>query len=220
MNIFYNILTNNIYKIIELILLSSIIPYIVLVLKLFNLIIPVLLLVCSYCIIIYCIENKNILLEFKKIFNFNINIFFKIILRWMFASLLLLIITFYFFNDKFFIIQNNKPEILWKIMILYPIFSALPQEFIFCKFFFYRYKSIFKSDNNLVISSALFFAITHILFLNFIAPILSFIGGLLFANTYNKHRSLLLVSIEHGLYGNTLFFIGLGWYFWGGSINY
>ena len=220
MNIFYNILTHNIYKIIELILLSSIIPYIVLVLKLFNLIIPVLLLVCVYCIIIYCIENKNFSSEFKKIFNININIFIRIIIRWIFASLILFIITFYFFNEKFFIIQNNKPEILWKIMILYPILSALPQEFIFCKFFFYRYKSIFKSDNNLVISSALFFSITHILFLNFIAPILSFIGGLLFANTYNKHRSLLLVSIEHGLYGNTLFFIGLGWYFWGGSINY
>jgi len=220
MNIFYNILTHNIYKIIELILLSSIIPYIVLVLKLFNLIIPVLLLVCAYCIIIYCIENKNFSSEFKKIFNININIFIRIIIRWIFASLILFIITFYFFNEKFFIIQNNKPEILWKIMILYPILSALPQEFIFCKFFFYRYKSIFKSDNNLVISSALFFSITHILFLNFIAPILSFIGGLLFANTYNKHRSLLLVSIEHGLYGNTLFFIGLGWYFWGGSINY
>jgi len=220
MNIFYNILTHNIYKIIELILLSSIIPYIVLVLKLFNLIIPVLLLVCVYCIIIYCVENKNFSSEFQKIFNININILIRIIIRWIFASLILLIITFYFFNEKFFIIQNNKPEILWKIMILYPIFSALPQEFIFCKFFFYRYKSIFKSDNNLVISSALFFAITHILFLNFIAPILSFIGGLLFANTYNKHRSLLLVSIEHGLYGNTLFFIGLGWYFWGGSINY
>ena len=220
MNNFYTIFTHNIYKIIELILLSSIIPYIVLVLKLFNLIIPVLLLVCVYCIIIYCIENKNFSSEFKKMFNININILLKIIIRWIFASLILLIITFYFFNEKFFIIQNNKPEILWKIMILYPIFSALPQEFIFCKFFFYRYKSIFKSDNNLVISSALFFAITHILFLNFIAPILSFIGGLLFANTYNKHRSLLLVSIEHGLYGNTLFFIGLGWYFWGGSINY
>ena len=220
MNIFYNILTHNIYKIIELILLSSIIPYIVLVLKLFNLIIPVLLLVCVYCIIIYCIENRNFSSEFQKIFNININILIRIIIRWMFASLILLIITFYFFNEKFFIIQNNKPEILWKIMILYPIFSALPQEFIFCKFFFYRYKSIFKSDNNLVISSALFFAITHILFLNFIAPILSFIGGLLFANTYNKYRSLFLVSLEHGLYGNTLFFIGLGWYFWGGSINY
>ena len=220
MNIFYNILTHNIYKIIELILLSSIIPYIVLVLKLFNLIIPVLLLVCVYCIIIYCIENKNFSSEFEKIFNININILIRIIIRWIFASLILIIITFYFFNEKFFIIQNNKPEILWKIMILYPIFSALPQEFIFCKFFFYRYKSIFKSNENLVISSALFFSITHILFLNFIAPILSFIGGLVFANTYNKHGSLLLVSLEHGLYGNTLFFIGLGWYFWGGSINY
>tara|TARA_B110000008_G_scaffold86424_1_gene88213 strand:+ start:3882 stop:4451 length:570 start_codon:yes stop_codon:yes gene_type:complete len=188
--------------------------------KLFNLIIPVLLLVCSYCIIIYVIEHKNIIYEFKKIFNIDIKVLVKIILRWMFASFLLFLITFYFFNDKFLMIQNNRPEILWKIMILYPIFSALPQEFIFCKFFFYRYKSIFKSDNNLVISSALFFSITHILFLNFIAPILSFIGGLLFANTYNKHRSLLLVSIEHGLYGNTLFFIGLGWYFWGGSLNY
>lgn len=220
MNIFYNILTHNIYKIVELILLSSIIPYIVLVLKLFNLIIPVLLLVCVYCIIIYCVENEKFSSEFKKIFNININILIRIIIRWIFASLILLIITFYFFNEKFFIIQNNKPEILWKIMILYPIFSALPQEFIFCKFFFYRYKSIFKSDTNLVISSALFFSVTHILFLNFIAPILSFIGGLLFASTYDKHRSLLLVSIEHGLYGNTLFFIGLGWYFWGGSINY
>ena len=69
MNFLYNILTHNIYKIIELILLSSLVPYVVLVMKLFNLIIPVLLLVCSYCIIIYIIEHKNILSEFKKIFN-------------------------------------------------------------------------------------------------------------------------------------------------------
>jgi len=105
-------------------------------------------------------------------------------------------------------------------MLLYPIFSALPQEFIFCKFFFYRYKSLFKNDNNLVIFSGIFFSITHLLFLNFIAPILSLIGGLLFANTYKKYRYLLLVSLEHCLYGNTLFFIGIGWYFWGGSVNY
>ena len=88
MNNFYNILTHNIYKIIELILLSSIIPYIVLVLKLFNLIIPVLLLVCVYCIIIYSIENKNFSSEFKKIFNININILIRIIIRWIFASLI------------------------------------------------------------------------------------------------------------------------------------
>ena len=57
MNFLYNILSHNIYKIIELILLSSVVPYIVLVQKLFNLIIPVLLLVCSYCVIIYIIDQ-------------------------------------------------------------------------------------------------------------------------------------------------------------------
>ena len=35
-------------------------------------------------------------------------------------------------------------------MLLYPLFSALPQEFIFCKFFFYRYKTIFKTNFNLI----------------------------------------------------------------------
>ena len=67
MNFFYSILTHNIYKIFELIILSSIVPYIVLVMKLFNLIIPVLLLVCSYCIIIYVIEHKNIIYELRTV---------------------------------------------------------------------------------------------------------------------------------------------------------
>ncbi len=220
MSLFFKLLNNNYFKILEIIILSSLIPCLVLFLKLHSLIIPILLIICLYCITIYCIENKNIYLEFKKTFNINIFILFKIIFRWLLASLILYFITLYFFNEKLFIIQNNKPEILWKIMLLYPIFSALPQEFIFCKYFFYRYKSLFKTDDNLVIFSGIFFSITHLLFLNFIAPILSLIGGLLFANTYKKHRSLILVSLEHGLYGNTLFFIGIGWYFWGGSVNY
>ena len=220
MSLFLKLLNNNYFKIIEITILSSLIPCIVLFLKLHNLIIPILLIICLYCITIYCLENKNLLLELKKTLNIDLYILFKIILRWLFASFVLYLLTMYFFNDKLFIIQNNRPEILWKIMLLYPIFSALPQEFIFCKFFFYRYKSLFKSDKNLVIFSGIFFAITHLLFLNFIAPVLSLIGGLLFASTYNKYRSLVLVSLEHGLYGNTLFFIGIGWYFWGGSVNY
>ena len=45
-------------------------------------------------------------------------------------------------------------------------------------------------------------------------------AGLIFASTYAKSKSLALVTIEHGLYGNFLFFIGLGWYFYGGAINH
>ena len=219
MNIFYNILNHNIYKIIELLLLSSAVPFLVLVMKLYNLVIPVLWIVTFYCLLIFIFKNPQVKFKLKNVFNFNFKILLKIIIRWLFVSLILYLLTYYFFIDKLFIIQKNKPEILWKIMLLYPLFSALPQEFIFCKFFFYRYKTIFKTNFNLIASSAIFFSIAHILFLNFLAPVLSFIGGLLFANTYNKHKSLLLVSIEHGLYGNSLFFLGLGWYFWGGSLN-
>lgn len=218
MNLLIKTLNNNLYKIIELALLSSILPYVVLVLKFYNLVLPILWLVTLYCIIIFYIKENNINYKLKKIFNINRLVLIKIIIRWIIFSTILLLITYYLFNEKFFIIQKNNPEILWKIMLLYPIFSALPQEFIFCKFFFFRYKSIFKNNLNLTIASALCFGIAHILFLNIIAPVLSLIGGFLFANTYRKHKSLLLVSIEHGLYGNTLFFVGLGWYFWGGSL--
>ena len=202
MNLLIKTLNNNLYKIVELALLSSILPYLVLVLKFYNLVLPILWLVTLYCIIIFYLKENNINYKLKNIFNINRLVLIKIIIRWIIFSAILLLITYYFFNEKFFIIQKNNPEILWKIMLLYPIFSALPQEFIFCKFFFFRYKSIFKSNLNLTIASA----------------VLSLIGGFLFANTYRKHRSLLLVSIEHGLYGNTLFFVGLGWYFWGGSL--
>ena len=47
---------------------------------------------------------------------------------------------------------------------------------------------------------------------------LGIFGGYIFASTYKKTKSLLIVSIEHALYGNTIFFLGLGWFFWGGSV--
>ena len=41
----------------------------------------------------------------------------------------------------------------------------------------------------------------------------------IFASTYSKTKSLALVTIEHGLYGISLFLIGLGWYFYGGAVH-
>tara|TARA_Y100000588_G_C13721833_1_gene697629 strand:- start:57 stop:272 length:216 start_codon:yes stop_codon:yes gene_type:complete len=70
----------------------------------------------------------------------------------------------------------------------------------------------------MVTMSALAFCIAHILFINWVAPVLGLAAGLIFALTYQKTKSLLLVSIEHGLYGDALFFVGLGWFFWGGAM--
>ena len=42
------------------------------------------------------------------------------------------------------------------------------------------------------------------------AIILTFLGGLLFAFTFKKTKSTILVSIEHAIYGSWLFTIGMG----------
>ena len=120
---------------------------------------------------------------------------------------------------QFLSLPRHAPEILWKIFLLYPVLSALPQEYIFCSYFFQRYKPLFGAGTAVIIASAVVFAVAHILYINWVAPLIGLGGGLLFALTYAKHRSLALVTLEHGLYGNTLFFIGLGWFFWGGSVN-
>jgi len=48
MSLFLKILNNNLYKTLELVLLSSILPYVVLVLKLYNFVLPVLWIVSIY----------------------------------------------------------------------------------------------------------------------------------------------------------------------------
>jgi uncharacterized protein len=99
------------------------------------------------------------------------------------------------------------------VMILYPLLSVLPQELLFRVYFFQRYSSVFGRGVSLMAVNALSFAFVHIIFGNWIAVGLSGIGGVLFASTYDKSRSLLLVSLEHAVFGNFLFTIGLGQYF-------
>ena len=98
MNLLIKTLNNNLYKIVELALLSSILPYIVLVLKFYNLVLPILWLVTLYCIIIFYLKENNINYKLKNIFNINRLVLIKIIIRWIIFSAILLLITYYFFN--------------------------------------------------------------------------------------------------------------------------
>lgn len=206
------------YKLIELITIGIIIPSIIIIYKLAGYTLIVLWIISFYCFVIYAKNNKD---NLKDIFKFR-EIKFRnlklILLRWAIISVFLTIVTFFFFPDKFLFLQRNNPNFIWLLFIFYPIFSALPQEFIFCTFFFNRYKKII-NPNYIPIMSALFFTFSHFFFINLIAPTLSIFAGLIFAHTYKKTNSLALVTLEHSLYGNTLFYIGLGYYFWGGSVN-
>ena len=142
-----------------------------------------------------------------------------IVIRWVFASFGMFIFIYFYSPDKIFGLINYKPEIIPLLLIFYPIFSALPQEFIFCSFFFERYEKLFGNGKKMMIASSIVFAYAHLLYINPVAPTLSLLGGLIFASTYLKTKSLALVTIEHGLYGNSLFLIGLGYYFYGGNVH-
>jgi membrane protease YdiL (CAAX protease family) len=109
----------------------------------------------------------------------------------------------------FFVPRTNIPLFLI-ILLVYALFSVWPQELIYRTFFFKRYSSLFVNKKLLVLVNAIVFSLAHILFKNTLVLILTFIGGLIFAISYLKFKSTMLVSIEHALYGNWLFTVGMG----------
>lgn len=108
----------------------------------------------------------------------------------------------------------------WAVLMLaYPVFSVYPQGVIYRAFFFERYTPLFPSRWTMILASAFAFAFLHIIFRNNLAIVLTFVGGLLFAARYEQTGSLAASSFEHALYGCWLFTVGLGPYFYHGTIS-
>lgn len=141
-----------------------------------------------------------------------------ILVRWICATILICGFTYLYEPDRLFFIPREAPHIIPFLVIAYPLLSALPQEYIFCSFFMKRYGVFIPSFWGKIILSALVFGYAHMLFINWVAPVFSFFGGLVFAYTYLKTKSLALVTIEHSLYGNSIFLAGIGYYFYSGGI--
>ena len=92
-----------------------------------------------------------------------------------------------------------------------------PQEALYRRFLLLRYQRLFGSGAGSVLTSAAAFGFAHIVYGNALAVGLSAAGGLLFAASYRRHRSLALVCLEHALYGCLVFTIGLGRFFYTGA---
>jgi len=105
------------------------------------------------------------------------------------------------------------------IMTLYPVLSVYPQELAFRAFLMHRYRAIFPREGMMIAASALAFGYAHVLLHNGLAVGLSTVGGVLFAWTYGRSRSLAAVCLEHAIYGCFLFTIGWGAYFYGGAMG-
>ncbi|MEN7550983.1 CPBP family intramembrane glutamic endopeptidase [Rapidithrix thailandica] len=107
----------------------------------------------------------------------------------------------------------HNPNMWLLTILLYPLWSVFPQEVIYRAFFFHRYKELFQKPWALLLMNALLFSFSHIIFNNLLCLVMTFFGSIIFAWTYLKSKSVLAVSIEHALYGNYIFTVGLGKYF-------
>ena len=120
--------------------------------------------------------------------------------------------------ETFLSFPRERPWIWALVMVLYPLMSVLPQEMIYRAFLFRRYAPLFGIGSGYLLASALAFGYMHIIFINSISVVMSVLGGLLFAWNYARNRSLGLVSMEHALYGCLIFTIGLGRFFYVGTM--
>ncbi len=111
---------------------------------------------------------------------------------------------------------------LWiMVMILYPLISVTTQEIMYRVFFFHRYRPLFAGDPQaIIVLNAVLFSFSHIIFQSLTTLVISFMGGLLFAWRYQSSRSYWALVLEHALYGNMIFTVGLGRYFYTGVSNF
>jgi membrane protease YdiL (CAAX protease family) len=132
-----------------------------------------------------------------------------VLVRALVVSAGLLVLTAIVAPDALFSFPRTRPVVWAVVMVLYPL-SAYAQEIVFRTFFFHRYGGLFRSARHRIVASGLVFGWAHIVVNNLAAVVLSAIAGILFASTYERSRSTLLVSIEHALYGDFVFTVGLG----------
>jgi len=135
-------------------------------------------------------------------------------IRTIFVWAGLLAVTVLFYPEHLFEMPRTRPLAWLLVMILYPPISAYSQEIMFRTLFFHRYSMVLRTPAARVLASGMLFGWAHIVVHNRAAIVLATVGGLMFAATYERRRSTLLVSIEHGLYGDFIFTVGLGGLFY------
>jgi len=139
------------------------------------------------------------------------SIYFKtLVIKFLSIAILTSLITIVFFEDNLFnAIKSNSGRFI-VIIGVYVFLSVVPQEFIYRKFYFQRYRVLFKSDNQFVVINTLVFCLGHLFFNNLLVLAITLVGGVIFSLSYLKYQSFKWICIEHSLYGLWLYTIGLG----------
>lgn len=166
--------------------------------------------VLALILLVFLIKSNDFQ-NYKLLYIKNFEKHFVEILKFFIPSAIVYtLLTLILIPDDLFFLPKQNPKLWLLIMLAYPIMSVLPQGLIYRVFFFHRYKPLYKSSFQLILASGLFFCFAHIIFNNLVAIIFTFMGGFLFAYRYNQTKSWFISSLEHAMYGNLLFTIGIG----------
>jgi membrane protease YdiL (CAAX protease family) len=138
-----------------------------------------------------------------------------LLMRFVLVTAFVVTLTLIYYPEALWSLLKRDLRLWLLIMVLYPVLSVLPQELIYRGFLFERYGARL-SGVIWILFSATAFALAHLFLRNLLAPAMCFAGGLLLARTYQRTQSLSLVVLEHALYGDLVFTIGLGQYFYHG----
>ncbi|MEM7394716.1 MAG: CPBP family intramembrane glutamic endopeptidase, partial [Verrucomicrobiota bacterium] len=178
-------------------------------------IIPAILLTFIYCAVILSLDRT---FTWRSVFHLRKSLF-GVAARFLGGASVLALLMLIFDRDHVLDLPLGNPELWTWIMVCYPIFSAGPQEVVYRVFFFHRYRSLLENRPGLAIGlNGTLFGLAHLVFFHWQAPVISFLGGLLFAGSWRRHRSLPAVALEHALWGDFIISIGLHRYFMGGSV--
>jgi membrane protease YdiL (CAAX protease family) len=133
------------------------------------------------------------------------------------AALAVTLMVWWLAPHQAFSLPRRSPVLWLTILALYPLLSALPQELIFRPLFFRRYGALFGDRWPAVLVNALAFGLAHLMFWNWVAPMLTVAGGLIFAGAY-LGRGFAQAVVLHAVCGAIVFTSGLGTFFYHGAV--
>jgi membrane protease YdiL (CAAX protease family) len=136
-----------------------------------------------------------------------------VVLRFLILAAVLATLFFVLKPASAFDFPRRLPLTWFLFCLQFPFLPAYAEELVFRGFFLHRYRLLFVNDSVRWFACGIAFSLAHLHLANVWASALSFIGGMIFARTYDRSRSLPLVALEHALWGIFLFTIGLGPFF-------
>jgi hypothetical protein len=144
------------------------------------------------------------------------HIWAEMLARFVFSALLLTWLLSQYRPEWLFAFPRHNPRFWALVCVAYPLVSVLPQGILYRALYTKRYAAGLPPGRFLLFGAALF-SWAHIVFHNPWACAFTFVGGLFFLTSYRATGSLLFSCIEHALYGDFLFTVGWGAFFYEGT---